>query len=32
MNLISSPLEASLFVLIVLMAIGLIIVLFGKGN
>lgn len=32
MNLISSPLEASLFVLIVLMAIGLIVVLFGKGN
>lgn len=32
MNLISSPLEASLFVLVLLISIGLVIVLFGKGN
>ena len=32
MNLISSPLDASLFALFVLMFIGLIVVLFGKGN
>jgi hypothetical protein len=32
MNLISSPMEASLFILFLVMAIGLSIVLLGKGN
>ncbi len=32
MNLISSPIEASVFILLLLMAVGVSIVLFGKGN
>lgn len=32
MNLITSPLEASLFVLAILLIVGLIVVLSGKGN
>lgn len=32
MNLITSPIEASLFVLAILLIVGLIVVLSGKGN